>query len=379
MQPTKQNPFAVSVAEAMPVAKPDTTPAANGHVSGAGQWVFNNHASFGKESPVAWYGVRNVVANMVGIAGLIGVIVGVRKGMGHGAQWAEKKGYNFLSNEFSRTYTQNALGVGASFATFRTIYKTFQRSYDDVFVRPKNAEEASQAVTDLPKKLWQNFKQIGVVEYPVTMIGGFVLVGIRSGIAGALPKETVAKKNFLDVIRDKHTQRDIAGCALFAYPAFFEVIEHLGGAWQKNRGYKDPYHNEHVNKDKQGMKETFIRQIPGVAAGIVPYIAFNSWAHQNIGRQFSYHTVQRDAGIKAVDKFATAYRKEMPFQYFWMYTLGRDMYFDAYDKLTGKAKEAGSHAALPSAHADVAMIPSSKVEQVDTHGKAVHHTAALAV
>jgi hypothetical protein len=42
MQATKQNPFALSVAEAVPVANPDNAPAAHGTVTSAGQWAFNN-------------------------------------------------------------------------------------------------------------------------------------------------------------------------------------------------------------------------------------------------------------------------------------------------------------------------------------------------
>ena len=402
MQKTDENIFAnaAPVAEVPPVAEPAR--ATPGHVSGIGQWAFDHRASFSKQSPVAWYGIRNVVANMTGIAALIGVIVGVRKGMGHGAQWAQEAGHTFLSNELSRVYTQNAVGVGASFATFRTVYKMFQRSYDDVFVKPKSAEESSAAISNMPHKLWQDFKQIGVVEYPVTMIGGFVLVGIRSGIAGAIPKETLAKKNFLEVVKDKHIQRDIAGCALFGYPAFFEIIERLGGSWQKERGFDDAATNEHRNKHKQGMKETFLRQIPGVAAGIVPYIALNSWGYHNGGRQLSFNTAQREAAAAAntvakIDSFGAAYKKEMPYQYFWTFSLGRDLYFDAYDKLTGKRKvETGEkHPAFPGVHAQEAEgagrssapvvfdaghhKPGSRVGDVDAQGKAVVHKPTVAV
>lgn len=387
-----QNPFAIASAPEAPAPNSapnqadDRPPAssAQGQVTGLGQWVFNHRASFSKQNPVAWYGVRNVMSNMAGIAGLITVIVGVRKGMGHGAQWAEKNGHQFLSNELSRTYTQNALGVGLSFATFRTIYKTCQRAYDSLFIKPQNAEQASDAVSNLPKKLWSDFKQIGVVEYPVTTIGGFVLVGIRGSIAGEFPKESAAKTKYLDILKDKHTQRDIAGCAFFAYPAFFEIIEHMGGAWQKKRGYTDKDHNEHVNKDQQGMKETFFRQIPAVAAGIFPYIATNTWAIRNMGRQHSYNTNQRAAGIKEIDSFTKGYYKEMPYQYFWMYSLGRDLYYDAYDKLTGKAQEPGAHAALPNmqgGHGNKPLTerPTAKVVHIDAQGRTQAPTAAVAV
>ena len=403
MQKTEDTIFA----NAEPVAETPTVKAEarpiSGQVTGAGQWAFDHRASFSKQSPVAWYGIRNVLANMTGIAALMGVVVGVRQGMGHGAQWAQKAGHSFLSNELSRVYTQNAVGIGASFATFRTVYKTFQRSYDDVFIKPKSAEESSAAISNMPNKLWQDFKQVGAVEYPVTMIGGFVLVGIRAGIAGALPAETVAKKNFMEVVKDKNVQRDMIGCGLFAYPAFFEIIERMGGSWQKELGFNNASNNEHRDKHKQGMKETFLRQIPGVAAGIFPYIALNTWGYHNSGRQLSFNAVQRDVAAAAkttakIDSFAAAYTKEMPYQYFWTFSLGRDLYFDAYDKLTGKRKadtgeqhpafpgvhaqevEGGRRGSAPIAQGEVSHgKPGSRVGEVNSHGKTAEPVRGIAV
>lgn len=340
---------------APPAPAENTDHAASTSSNALGRWAFAHRDAFSQQSPLAWYGLRNVLVNMVSIAGLMAVIVPLRKAMGHGAQWAESRGYKILSEELSRNMWQNALGVGASFATFRTLYKAQQRSYDDLFVRPKSAGEASDAAQALPGKFLSNLWQIATVELPTTMLGAFALVGIRTGIAGATanPKHPVFNKDAI---------RDIAGCAIFAYPAFFEICEHLQRAYQLKRGYQDPYHNEHINKDKQSMGEFFARQLPAVSAGIIPYIAFNTWGYSKTGRQLSFNTSQRAAGIRTIDSFWSAYKKEIPYQFFWMYTLGRDLYYDAFDKLTGRSNKPGSHSA-----SNAPAQPGSTVASVSDH------------
>jgi hypothetical protein len=85
---------------------------------------------------------------------------------------------------------------------------------------------------------------------------------------------------------------------------------------------------------------TFLtRQVPGIAAGIVPYIGVNNVLYRHTGRQMSYNSIQLGKGIKQIDKYWPAFWKERPYEVFWMFSLGRDLYFDAYDKLTGKTKE----------------------------------------
>lgn len=360
---TEREQFAPSAAPAMaqtPAHAPEVSPFAN--------WAFEHKAAFSKQSPLAWYGIRNVMSNMAGICGLMATIVPVRMAMGHGAKWAEAKGWNILSEELSRPMWQNSVGVGVSFGTFRTIYKTCQRNYDDLFVRPTTKQETQQAWQDLPHKTWENIKQIAPVEYPVTMAGAFALVGIRSAIVGQMPAETLAKKKFGEIIRDKNVVRDMIGCGFFAYPAFFEITDRFGRAGQLQRGYSDPYHNESIGRDKVGVSEYIKRQVPGIAAGILPYIAFNTWGIHNVGRQNSYNTLQRAAGNTKIDGYLSGVWQERPYQFFWMFSLGRDVYFDIYDKLTGKGATPGQHAAhAPKAEPDTvvtdAQTPTPLVTQ----------------
>ena len=370
----------------MTAAMPQQYPLVSGkpEVSPFAAWAFDHKKGFSKENPLAWYGLRNVVSNIIGITGLMATIVPVRMAMGHGAQWAEKRGYDFLSKELSRTMWQNSLGVGVSFATFRTLYKLSQRSYDDLFVRPQSKEEADKALHDLPHKAWENVKQIAKVEYPVTMAAAFALVGIRAGIAGEMPAATLAKKGFGEVLRDKDIWRDTMGCAFLAYPAFFEITDRFGRAGQLENGYDDKYHNEHIGREKDGVKNYFMRQLPGIASGIIPYILSNTWALNNVGRQKSYNTAQRAAGIKQIDSFGKAFWQERPYQFFWMFTLGRDLYYDWFDKKFAGKKEPGEHSAALPTHgqpvaqtdAGVLTIPGVQVQHAIADGRAaVPHVA----
>jgi hypothetical protein len=152
--PALQSPFAMTDAR--------------GEQSGLGNWVFNHKSSFSRDNPLAWYGVRNVANNMVSIVGLMATIVPVRMGMGHVAKWADARGMAKTQAFFSNTVLQNSLGVGASFATFRTLYKMGQRAYDRVFINPDDASETTQAINDLPHNWWKDFKQIAPAEFPAT-------------------------------------------------------------------------------------------------------------------------------------------------------------------------------------------------------------------
>lgn len=340
------NPFAPEMSAAPPSVL-SSLPKSNQEVSGIGKWVFNHQLDFSKNSPLAWYGIRNVLNNVVSIFGLMATIVPVRMAMGHTARWAEGKGHTKLQNFMSHTILQNSIGVGVSFSTFRTLYKMGQRAYDRVFIDPTTPEEASKAVADLPKNWWNDFKQIAPAEYPATMLASFALVGIRSAITGGPPE---AAGNYW---------KDIAGCALVAYPVFFEATEHLSRDFQIARGYNDTKTNEHFYKDQQSLSELLTRQIPGIAAGIIPYIAFNTNYYRTTKRQLSYNANQLAAGHKEIDGFRSAFWKERPYQLFWMFSLGRDLYFDLYDKITGhqeKTERTGmvspAHPATQIAHAN---------------------------
>ncbi len=335
---------------ATPVGMPQTS-ASTGRVSPWGRWAFENKAAYSKDNPLAWYGLRNVAINIVGIMGLIATIVPTRMGMGKLAQWAEKKGYKQFSGVMSNTYLQNSLGVGVSFATFRTIYKMGQRAYDRVFVKPQSAEESTQAVHDLPKTLFKDLRQIAPSEYPATMTAAFALVGIRSAITGGAPELKV------------NHWRDVTGSALAAYPVFFELTEHMGRALMKQHGHTTHDTNEHLDKDKETFGEFLTRQLPAVAIGIVPYIGFNNLAYRHTGRQLSYNAAQRATGNRAIDGFWQAAWKERPYQLFWMYTLGRDLYMDAYDKVIGKVP-----AAQPPKKDET---PSPKIVKAYQQGRAV--------
>ena len=324
------------VASAAPSAAPVAAPVAAPN-SYAG-WIYQNQSRFGRDNPLAWYGIRNVANNMVAITGLMATIVPTRMAMGYAAKWAHGKGYQSLSAVLSNNFAQNALGVGVSFSTFRTLYKMGQRGYDRVFVTPKSEEQTAQALQATPKNLWRDFWQIAPAEYPATMTAALALVGIRQGITRGAPE---LPQNYW---------KDIAGCALVAYPVFFELTEHMGRALQLQRGYNNEATNEHIHKDKQSVGEFLTRQLPAVATGIVPYIAFNNLAYRKTGRQLSFNAVQRAAGKTTIDGFWPAFWKERPYQFFWMYTLGRDLYMDAYDALTGRKP------------------PSNKVEQVQGQG-----------
>jgi hypothetical protein len=138
---------------------------------------------------------------------------------------------------------------------------------------------------------------------------------------------------------------------------------------------------------------TFLtRQVPGIAAGIIPYIAVNNlWYRKSGQRQLSYNASQIERGIKKIDGFGAAFWKERPYQAFWMFSLGRDLYFDAYDKLFGMPKSAITTAsrARNDAYGDLASldvapasntehIPSSQVSDVTEHHKALGHANAAA-
>jgi hypothetical protein len=289
----------------------------------AGTWAFAHKSDFTRENPIAWYGLRNVVNNMIGIVGLMATIVPVRMGLGHIARWADGKGMQKTQQFFSNPVLQNILGVGFSFATFRTSYKIGQRNYDRVFTNAENAEESSEAISNLGKNIWEDFKQIVPSEYPATMLAAIPLVGIRYAFT---PRGVELPKNHW---------KDVAACALLAYPAFFEVTDRLNESFQKSRGYTTQDKNEHLGRSDMSVGEFFTRQLPGVAAGIVPYIGFNNLAYRKTGRQLSFNTTQLDRGARQIDGFFSGFWKERPYQLFWMFSLGRDLYFDAYDALTG--------------------------------------------
>lgn len=306
----------------------DENAALRQQASGLGRWVFDHRQQFSQQNPLAWYGARNVLNNIVSIFGLMATIVPVRAGMGKVARWADGRGYQKTQQFFSNAVLQNMLGVGVSFATFRTLYKMGQRAYDRVFIAPEDSAQTSQAIRDLPKNWLADFTQVAPAEYPATMIAAVPLVGIRAAIT---PVGQELKQHML---------KDNVACALLAYPAFFEVTEYLGRSFQLARGYNTKETNEHLNKDKQSLGEFLTRQVPGVAAGIVPYIAANSTWYRQSGRQLSYNHIQLGRGVKEVDSFGKAFWKERPYQVFWMFSLGRDLYFDLYDKVTGRSKQA---------------------------------------
>ncbi len=337
---------------------------ARGEQGGLGQWVFNHKQSFSHDNPLAWYGIRNVLNNMVSIVGLMATIVPVRMGMGHAAKWAESQGMAKTQAFFGNPILQNSLGVGVSFSTFRTMYKMGQRAYDRVFIESEDASETSKAIHDVPQNWWKDFKQIAPAEYPATMIAAFGLVGIRAAFTPTAPD--LAANHW----------KDVAACAAVAYPVFFEITENLGRNLQLNRGYTTEDTNEHINKDKQTFGTFITRQVPGVAAGIIPYIGVNNVWYRKTGRQASY---KMGATAQGIDSFGKAFWKERPFQAFWMFSLGRDLYFDAYDKLFGAPKSAittatASHDqskphdnALASLHTEalpVAQTPSAQVYDV---------------
>ena len=354
--PTR-NPFAAATltttSSIQPMQQASTAP--KSHVSGVGKWVFDHKKSFSQDNPLAWYGIRNILNNMVAILGLLVAIVPVRAGMGKIAQLAHGKEGEIvggvrkaIENGFGNPTLQNMAGVGVSFSTFRTMYKAWQRSYDRVFGDPKSAEEATQAIADLPKNIWKDIKQIAPVEFPATMTAAVALVGIRNAVNGGPPS-----------LPENHW-RDVAGCAFLAYPVFFEMTERLGRDWQLLRGYKDPKTNEHINKDKMTMGEFLTRQVPGIAAGIIPYIGFNNLWYRSTKRQVTYNKATADAinaGKQKVDGFFSAAWKERPFELFFLYTAGRDLYFDLYDWATGKSNKPGKHAdAAPVPHSGGAVI-----------------------
>ena len=360
------NPFAAATV----MANASITPMKKGQVSGVGQWVFDHKQAFSRDNPLAWYGIRNVLNNMVAIVGLMATIVPVRMGMGGVAKWATGKAavaeaaknvssqsfYKGVQGLFGHPTIQGMAGVGVSFSTFRTMYKMGQRSYDRVFGDPKSAEESSQAIADLPKNIWKDFKQIAAVEYPATMTAAVALVGIRNAVNGGAPEGAEMVKGVATYPRHF---RDIMGCAFLAYPVFFEMTERLGRDWQLQRGYKDPKTNEHINKDKMTIGEFLTRQVPAVAAGIIPYIAGNNIWHRKTGHQLSYNAVQVSKGLTKIDGFWSGFWKERPYELFFLYTLGRDLYYDAYDWMTGKSS-------APGKHADVAPMPHAGGVIADT-------------
>ena len=335
----------------------EVVPGSSAHSTALGRWVFAHQKDFSPSSPLAWYGIRNVLDNIVAMGvGLMPVIVLARMGMGHAARGLDRhatemekaakgsaKFYRTAQQFMSNAVIQNMLGVGLSFATWRLFYKVGQRAYDRIFMKPHSADEATQALHDAPKNLLSDLSQIAPAEYPATMVAATALVGIRFAIT---PRGWETKEHIL---------KDTMGCALLAYPAFFEITDRLGESFMSARGYNTKDTNEHLDRHKMGLGEFLTRQLPGVAAGIIPYIGFNNLLYRKTGRQFTYSNSQMERGIKQVDGFVKGYLKEMPYQVFWMFTLGRDLYFDAYDKLTGRDRKAAA-AGIPDyvrrAHAD---------------------------
>lgn len=283
-----------ATAHAQPV---DGGAMAKGTVTPTGKWVFEHKRQFSQENPLAWYGLRNVLNNIVAIVGLVATIVPKRMAMGYAAKWGAVRGYKTFSNVMGHTVLQNSLGVGVSFATWRTMYKLWQRGYDRIFVKPESPEETSQALADAPKHLWRDLKQIGPSEYPATIAAAFALVGIRAGITGGNPS-----------LPANHW-KDVAGCAFVAYPAFFEITERLGRDFMIQRGYKDASTNEHIDKDKQTLGEFLFRQVPAIAAGIIPYIHCNNILYRSTGRQLSFNTTQRATTSRIDGYFSPSARR----------------------------------------------------------------------
>ncbi len=297
-------------------------------VTGVGNWAFKHRKEF-VDNPVGWYGIRNGVNAAVALAGLTTVIVPVRHGMkGIGKlinPTMEKSGARALA---SHPMLEMMVGVGLSFATFRTMFKVWKRNYDRIFTNAKNPEDSSHAIHDLPKNIWHDFKEIAPIEYPATTIAAVPLVAIRGGFGGGSQKSDL---------------QDMIG-SVPAYTLFFETTERVYRGFGKDESAVEGIfrHSEAKgpeDKPDHGKKAyaTFtedtpvrllLRKVPAVALGIMPYIYLN----RNMYKKQGGTEIPNEGGMKADDTMWQSWKKEiMPYEMFPAYTMLSEWWLNTYD------------------------------------------------
>ena len=182
----------------------------------AGKWSHQHKATM--TNPLSWYGIRNIVNALVALTALSAVVVPVRSGLSHIGAKAATTGFTgsksvdtFLEHTAGDPKFQQIIGIGLSFATFRTFFKVWKKNYDRIFTNSDSEQESAEAITNLPLNIAKDFGDIAPLEYPSTVAAAFPLVAIRSWMGGPA---------------QPHSLKD-ALWSVPAYIAFFEMTERL--------------------------------------------------------------------------------------------------------------------------------------------------------
>lgn len=346
--------------------------------SNIGKWA-HEHKDYMSNNWLPWYGIRNAMASAFGITALVTILVPTRFGFGKLRTMADaalEKNPDHALARFTKMSThglaENIIGTGISFAGFRTGYKLWQRNYDRIFVKAKDEDDASKAVTDLPSNIAKDLRYLAPVEFPATLIAAVPLVAMRSGMRvngnqfnKARYKGTVEPGLKLDqplfryqkegkfVIGDSSglvaagldsRVKDVIG-SIPAYTAFFEFGERMFDDFQTRRGYnknehshvKGVLHPSEQSKEKKPfdamLEDTparmYFYKVASVAAGIIPYITWSRYAQGNLKLQ-----------MKPSDSVWKAWSKEQGmFQGFALYTVGSEVARNNIDKLFQKLQD----------------------------------------
>lgn len=317
-----------------------------------GKWSYAHKDAMNSALPN--YLIRNALNASIALAALTAVIVPVRLGLSSLATASREAGkftgFEGLDKAIhavsSDKNVQAIAGVGLSFSTFRTLFKTGKRNYDRIF-GDKSAHDNAVAFHDLPRNIFNDLKEIAPVEFPATCIAAIPLVTARNAFGGAAQPSTM---------------RDIIGCVP-AYTVFFEATERLYSGFANDQSalhgiYKEaqPTPKSADPKDRKPYAEftedtpvrLAFRKLPAVALGIAPYIALNRRAYLNQAKELvgeekatvplgGMQTADNEAlGLKR-DTFRSAYNKEIkPFLMFPAYTVISEAWMSNYDKLFAK-------------------------------------------
>ncbi len=318
-----------------------------------GTWAFAHKDQMNGVLPN--YLIRNAANASIALAGLTAVIVPVRLGFNALVE-ATKNGKAFTGfskldgvlNKIAKEPSVPAiLGVGLSFSTFRTLFKTGKRNYDRVF-GDNSAHDNAVSFHDLPRNIIKDIKAIAPHEFPATCFAAIPLVMIRNGFGGPT----------------KGMTRDIIG-SIPAYTVFFEMTERMYSGFAKDQSalkgiYKEtaPTAKHEHDKDRKPYaaftEDTPVRfafrKLPAVALGIAPYIALNRtmYEHQaktiygkekltEIIEKSNLSKVQLGGMNPTQDNYRTAYGKEIkPFLMFPAFTMISEAWVSNYDKLFEK-------------------------------------------
>jgi hypothetical protein len=309
----------------------------SGLTKSLGNWAYDHKPFF--QSTTGSLAFRNAARTLTAIFPYLLVNVGAQHFFHHTVD----KGKNLLGSQtltklFKPKIMQQAVGIALSFTTFRSFCKVWQNNYDRIF-GAKTADEAADAIGNLPVNAMRDATHIVLSELAATGLSAITLAAIRTGLKTPEPPGILhpVGKNYVN---------DYLANAL-GYTVFFEASDRLYSVFNKNHfngQYKGGTLPEDVNQQREKAShakyDTFTEDSPlrvvfrngaSVFVAALPYIALQRLANSKTGNyqpgKNSYWKDVLHVGTKSW---------EIPFAVF---TVGIEGFQRAYDKLFKKLEE----------------------------------------